>query len=458
MQIVICGAGLVGTSIAEHLAHENNDVTIIDQNPALVRKISENLDVRGVVGLASHPNILDDAGIRDADMLIAVTFADEVNMVACQIAHSLFDVPLKIARVRQQEYLQPIWADLYSRDNMPIDHIISPEIEVARAINRRLSVPGALDVVSMADDLAVVVGVRCDDGCPIIDTPLKQLTELFPDLWMTILAIIRDGVGIVPSSQEMLHVSDEVYFVCDLAHLARAMAAFGHEETEARRIVIAGAGNIGLKLTEEIEREHPGVSVRLIEVNAERAKFVAQALPKSVILNGDILDGDIMEEAGISSAETFISVSNDDEVNFISCLLAKRYGVSRTIALINKLTYAPLIRSLGIDVAVNPRVITVSSILQHVRRGRIRGLHSVQEDFGEVIEVEVLETSPLAGKTVADVKLPEGVMLGVRLRGEKISVVRGSTDFLAGDRLVLFATYEAVKKVEKLFAVRFDFF
>jgi trk system potassium uptake protein TrkA len=185
---------------------------------------------------------------------------------------------------------------------------------------------------------------------------------------------------------------------------------------------------------------------------------VAQALPKSVILNGDILDGDIMEEAGISSAETFISVSNDDEVNFISCLLAKRYGVSRTVALINKLTYAPLIRSLGIDVAVNPRVITVSSILQHVRRGRIRGLHSVQEDFGEVIEVEVLETSPLAGKTVADVKLPEGVMLGVRLRDEKISVVRGSTDFLAGDRLVLFATYEAVKKVEKLFAVRFDFF
>ena len=458
MKIVICGAGLVGTSIAEHLANENNDVTVIDQNEALVRKISESQDVRGVVGLASLPNILERAGIADADMLIAVTFADEVNMVACQIAHSLFDVPLKIARIRQQEYLSPIWADLFSRENMPIDNIISPEIEVARAINRRLSVPGALDVVPMADNRAVVVGVRCDEDCPIIGTPLKQLTELFPDLLMTILAIIRDGVGVVPSSHEMLNVGDEVYFVCGVDYLQRSMAAFGHEETEARRIVVAGAGNIGLKLAQEIETAHPGVSTRMIERDPERARVVAGALPKSVILNGDILDVDILEEADITTAETFIAVSNDDEVNFISCLLAKRYGVKRTIALINKMTYAPLIRSLGIDVAVNPRVITVSSILQHVRRGRVRNLHSVQEDFGEVLEVEVLETSSLAGKTVKESKLPPGVLLGVRLRGEEIVVVRGTTDFIAGDRLVLFATYEAVKKVEKLFAVRFDFF
>jgi trk system potassium uptake protein len=458
MKVVICGAGQVGTSIAQHLARENNDVTVIDQDASLVRKIAETLDVRSIQGLASQPNILQQAGASEADMLIAVTFSDEVNMVACQVGHSLFDIPTKIARIRQQEYLKPIWGDLYSRDNMPIDVIISPEREVARAIGRRLQVPGAFDVVPMGDGQVRVVGVRCDDDCPIINTPMRQLTQLFPDLNIVVVGIIRNDRGIVPKSDDQMLAGDHVYFVCDAEHLARAMASFGHEEAEGRSVIIAGGGNIGLTLAEEIELEHVGVRAKVIEFHKERAKYVAQTLDHTMVLNGDVLDPEILEEANVSETETFVAVSNDDEVNIIGSLLAKRAGAKRSVALINKHAYGQLITTLGIDAVVNPRVITVSSILQHVRRGRIRGIYSVREDFGEVIEAEALETSPLVGKPLRDANLPGGVIIGAVLRDKKVIVPRGDTIINAHDRVVLFATYEAVKKVEKLFSVRLDFF
>lgn len=458
MKVVICGAGQVGTSIAQHLASENNDVTVIDQDASLVRKIGETLDVRSIQGLASQPNILQQAGAREADMLIAVTFSDEVNMVACQVGHSLFDIPTKIARIRQQEYLKPIWGDLYSRDNMPIDVIISPEREVARAIGRRLQVPGAFDVVPMGDGKIRVVGVRCDDECPIINTPMRQLTQLFPELNIVVVGIIRNDKGIVPKSDDQMLSGDLVYFVCDVDHLGRAMAAFGHEEAEGGSVIIAGGGNIGLTLAEEIELEHAGVRAKVIEFDKARAKYVAQSLDHTMVLNGNVLDPEILEEANVSETETFVAVSNDDEVNIIGSLLAKRAGAKRTVTLINKNSYGQLITTLGIDAVVNPRVITVSSILQHVRRGRIRGIYSVREDFGEVIEAEALETSPLVGKPLREARLPSGVIIGAVLRDGKVIVPRGATVINAQDRVVLFATYEAVKKVEKLFSVRLDFF
>ena len=458
MKVVICGAGLVGPSIARHLAGENNDVTVIDQDAALVQRISETLDVRGIEGKASLPNVLEHAGAKDADMLIAVTFSDEVNMVACQVGHSLFNVPTKIARVRQQSYLQPIWADLFSRDNMPIDYIISPEREVARAIGRRLQVPGAIDVVPMVDGLVRVVGVVCAENCPIIDTPLRQLTELFSDLRIVIVGIIRNDHGMVPKAEDQMLVGDEVYFICDAEHLTRAMASFGYEEPEGRSVIIAGGGNIGLTLAEEIEAEHEGVSAKVIEHGADRARYVAQMLPSTMVLNGDALDGEILEEAGVQQSETFVAVTNDDEVNILAALLAKRNGAKRVVSLINKMTYGPLITTLGIDVVVNPRALTVSSILQHVRRGRIKGVYSVREDFGEVIEAEALETSPLVGKTIREAKLPPGAIFGAIKRGDKVIAPRADTVINAEDVIVLFTTYEAVKKVEKLFSVRLDFF
>lgn len=458
MKVVICGAGQVGTSIARHLAGENNDVTVIDQSPELIQKLSDTLDVRAIAGFASYPSVLEQSGLRDADMLIAVTYSDEVNMVACQVGHSIFNVPTKIARVRNQDYLLPIWADLFSREHMPIDVIISPEREVARAIGRRLQVPGALDVVPMADGKVRVVGVRCEENTPIIHTPLRQLTSLFTDLAVVIVGILREGRAIVPKAEDQMLPGDEVYFVCDSRHLSRALASFGHEEPEARSVIIAGGGNIGLTLAEEIEREHHGVNAKVIEFNRARARSVAQSLQRTMVLNGDVLDPEILEEANISQTETFVAVSNDDEVNILSSLLAKRSGCKRTVALINASTYAPLITQLGIDAVVNPRAITVSTILQHVRRGRIRSVYSLREDFGEVIEAEALETSVLVGHPLKDARLPNGVIVGAIVRGEEVIVPRADTVVQARDRVVVFATYEAVKKVEKLFAVRLDFF
>ena len=458
MKVIICGAGQVGFNIAHYLAGENNDVTVIDQRPELIRKITDTLDVQAVLGHASHPSVLEQAGAGDADMLIAVTQFDEVNMVACQVAHSLFDVPTKIARVRAQSYLQPMWSNLFTRDHMPIDVIISPEIEVARAITRRLQVPGAIDVIPMAGDKVRLIGVRCDDQTPLINTPLRQLTVLFPDLNIVIIGIVRGGRPIVPTAEDQMLNGDEVYFVADTLQVDRALAAFGREDAEARRIVIFGGGNIGLFLAQQIESAHPGASVKIVEVNKERAEFVAKTLDRTIVLNGDVLDPEILTEANVAAAETVVSVTNDDETNILAALLAKRYGAKRVMSLINKTTYNALTGPLGIDVVISPRAITVSNILQHVRRGRIHAVHSLHEGFGELIEADALETSSLVGKPLREVKLPPGVLLGAVVRGGAMISPRGNTVVQAGDRVVLFAAAEAVKKVEKMFSVRLEYF
>ncbi len=458
MKVIVCGAGQVGFHIARYLASEANDVTVIDVEPGLVDKISDTLDVQGVVGFASHPDVLERAGARDADLVIAVTFSDEVNMVACQVAHSLFDVPTKIARVRQQTYLQPVWAELFTRSHMPIDAIISPEIEVARAVMRRLEIPGAFDAIPLSDGLITLIGVRCDDDCPVINTPLRHLTALFPELHISVVGILRNDRKIVPTPDEQMLPGDEVYFVADTKHLARALAAFGHEEKEARRLIIVGGGSIGLFLAQALEEGHRGVDVKLIEIDRKRAAFASQMLPKTVVINGDALDVDILAEANVRATETIIAVSNDDEVNILASLLAKRFGCERSITLINKTTYAPLIGTLGIDAVVNPRTITVSTILQHVRRGRVRSVHSLSDGFGEIIEAEALETSTLVGPPLRQARLPDGVIVGALVRDGEVIIPHGDTVVRPNDRVVIFAAAEAVKKVEKMFSVRLEFF
>ena len=458
MQVIICGAGQVGFNIARYLASEDADITIIDQSPELIRKIVDSLDVKGLVGFASHPDVLEQAGARDADMVIAVTYADEVNMVACQICHSLFDVPTKIARVRHQSYLAPLWSDLFSRDHMPIDVIISPEIEVARAIGRRLQIPGAFDVIPLADGKVSLIGVHCTEECPILNTPLRQLTDLFPDLHIVIVGISRGDRGFVPSPDDDLQPGDNVYFVAETDHLNRAMTVFGHEEKEAHRVVIVGGGNIGLYLAKMVEENHPHVRLKIIEVDRKRAELVAQTLEETTVIHGNALDTDILEETNVAQAEALIAVSNDDEVNILSSLLAKRFGCKRVVTLINKTSYAPLIGTLGIDTVVSPRVITVSTILQHVRRGRIRSVHTLSEGFGELIEAEAMETSSLVGVPIRDAKLPAGVLVAALVRDGSIIIPRGGTVVRAGDLVVIFASTEAVKKVEKIFAVKLEFF
>ncbi len=458
MKVIMCGAGQVGFNIARYLSSEGADITLIDQSEALVTKITDSLDVQGMVGFASHPDILERAGAPDADMVIAVTYADEVNMVACQICHSLFDVTTKIARVRHQSYLNPLWSDLFSRDHMPIDVIISPEIEVARAVSRRLEVPGAFDVIPLADGKVSMIGVHCPSETPILDTPLRQLTGLFPDLHILVIGLQRDGRAVVVTPEDVMLDGDDVYFVAETAHLTRAMVAFGHEEKEARRVIIVGGGNIGLSLAEIVEEKYPHVALKLIEINKERAEYVAQQLKRTVVIHGDALDQEILEEANVKATETVIAVSNDDEVNILTSLLAKRFGTQRAVTLVNSTTYSPLIGTLGIDTVVSPREITVSTILQHVRQGRIRSVHSLSEGFGEIIEAEALETSSLVGVPLREADLPEGVLVGAIVRGDEVIIPRGDTVIKPKDQVVIFAAASAVKSVEKLLAVRLEFF
>jgi trk system potassium uptake protein TrkA len=459
MKVVICGAGQVGFSIARYLSAEGNDVTVIDQSPDLIGKVNESLDVQAIVGHASHPDVLESAGVSDADMIIAVTFADEVNMVACQIAHSIFNVPTKIARIRQQSYLEPMWADLFSRDHMPIDVIISPELEVARAISRRLAVPGAFDMIPLADDRVRVIGVRCGKDCPVINTPLRQLTGLFPDLNISIVGIARGEDAFVPHSADQMFAGDEVYFVADTQHVPRALATFGHEERQEalRRITIIGGGNIGLNLARYVEKME-NVTGRIIEHDNGRARRIVPMLHDTQVTHGDALDTAILEETNIQNADTVVSVSNDDETNILASLLAKRYGVERTIALVNRDTYTPLVTTLGIDVLVNPRAITVSTILQHIRRGRIRSVHSLRDGFAEVIEAEALETSPLVGSPLSEISLPPDVIIGAIVRDGEVIIARSTSVIESGDRVILLSAAHSVKKVEKMFSVRLEFF
>ena len=458
MKVIICGAGQVGSNIASYLASENNHVTVIDQAAELTKRMSDRMDVQALVGHASSPTVLEQAGAGDADLLIAVTQSDEVNMVACQVAHSVFSVPTKIARIRNQSYLDPIWADLFSRDNLPIDVIISPEIEVARDIANRLEVPGAFDMFPVADGLVRVIGVICTDKCPIIHTPLRQLTSLFPDLNIEVIAIIRNDRPIIPDSNDRMLPGDEVYFVADTRHLARAMAAFGHEEPAARRIVVIGGGHVGLTLAQILEESASGVTVRMIEMEKARAEFVAGQLNDTVVLHGSGLDVELLDEANVSAAETVVSITNDDETNILATLLAKRRGCPHAIALLNKVAYTPLVSALGIDAVVNPRAITASTVLRHVRRGRIRSVHALRDGFAEVIEAEALETSDLLNIPIKDIRLPHHVIIGALVRGDEVIIGRPSAVIKPHDRVILLAAAQAVKKVEKLFSVRLEFF
>ncbi|WP_024279013.1 Trk system potassium transporter TrkA [Xanthobacter sp. 126] len=458
MKVVICGAGQVGFGIAERLAGEQNDVSIIDTSPRRIQMVTEQLDVRGVVGQGSHPDVLARAGIEQADMLIAVTLHDEVNMVACQVGHALFNVPTKLARIRAQTYLAPEWRDLFSRDQLPIDVIISPEVEVGEMVLRRLSLPGASDTVSFADGAVVIVGVSCTEDCPVVDTPLKQLTELFPDIQATIVAVSRAGRSFVPRSNDQLLTGDLVYFVAQADHVQRTLSLFGHDEVPAQRIVIAGGGNIGYYVATELEKRNAAARVKLIEASRERSQTIAEELRRTVVLNGDALERAILDEAGVGEADTMIALTNDDRINILSCLLSKQVGAKRILALLNEQGYATFARGLGIDAHVNPRQITVSKVLQHVRRGRIRGVHALLDGSGEMIEAEALETSPLVGKPLRDLSLLDGLRIGAVVRNGQVLLPRGDFVVRAHDRVVLFALADRIKRVEQLFRVALEFF
>jgi trk system potassium uptake protein TrkA len=458
MKVIICGAGQVGFGIAERLAAEQNDVTVIDNAPVLIQQITESLDVQGIVGHGAYPDVLQRAGAEDADMIIAVTFTDEVNMMACQVAHSLFNVPTKIARVRAQNYLAPVWRNLFSRDNLPIDVIISPEMAVSEMVLRRLALPGAFEAISFIDDTVIVMGITCEEDCPVVNTPLEQLTVLFPDLSAVVVGILRDGKLFVPHSSDQMLVGDDVYLVAERSQAERTLGIFGHEEKQARRIIIAGGGNVGYYVASKLEERESRTQVKIIESNRERAVFIADRLRRAVILNGNALEVELLREAGADETEAFVALTNDDKVNILSALMAKQEGAGRVLSLVNNSDYTPLLKSLGIDAHISPRATTISAILQHVRRGRIRGVHSIQNGMAEVLEAEALETATLVGKSLREADLPDGLRIGAIVRGGKVVIPDGDTEIRPRDRIVMFALAERVREVEHMFRVSLEYF
>lgn len=458
MKVIICGAGQVGTGIAERLSAEGNDVAIVDTNAALVQRVNDVLELRAIQGNAAHPDVLANAGALDADMLIAVTLHDEVNMVACQVAHTIFDIPTKICRIRAQAYFDPQWSKLFTRESMAIDYVISPEVEVANAVLRRLEQPGAFETVSFADDRIVVLGIACGPECPIIDTPLTQLSDLFPDLPAVTVALVRNGRLFIPHGKDQILLGDDAYVITPREQVARTLQIFGHEETQGRRVVIAGGGNIGLFVARKIEETQPNVRVKVIELSRARAVEIAEKLSHTVVLHGSALSEDVLREAEVGLADTLVAVTNDEQANLLTSALAKQLGCRSSLCLINSPNYAGMIRSLGIDAQINPRTITTSRVLQHVRRGRIRAVHSILNGAGEVLEAEVLETAHILGQPLKELTRTEGLRFGAILRGGKVLMPSGSLELEVKDRVVLFARADAVREVEQLFRVTPDYF
>ncbi|MEM8979131.1 MAG: Trk system potassium transporter TrkA [Pseudomonadota bacterium] len=458
MKVIICGAGQVGWQIARHLANERNDVTVVDNNPELVRRATETLDVQGVAGFASYPNILDRAGARDADMIIAATHSDEVNMVTCQVAHSVFSVPRKIARLRSQSYLDVLYSDLYRRDHLPIDVVISPEKEVSEAALRRLASPAAFDTESFLNGKAQLLGITIEDTCPVINTPLRQLTDLFSTLRALVVGIRRDGVLFVPTSSDQLFAGDECYLFSDVNDVTRAMEIFGKVSRKQERVVLIGGGNVGLSVAKTLENRPDRVRAKVIEKNRSIAEAAADALEKTIVLHGDGLEPQLLREANVHRADAVLCVTDDDKTNLLAAVRAKSTGAEMAIVLINDPTLVPLLGPLDIDAYINPRATTVSSILRHVRQGRVRGVYSVGDAEAEMIEAQVLSTSQIAGKQVRDIDFPEGVILGGVLKGDKMVRPVGSTRIEESDIVALFARSEDVPEVERLLQVSIDFF
>ena len=458
MKVIICGAGQVGWQIARHLSGERNDVTVVDNNADLVRRATDTLDVTGIHGHASYPDILEAAGARDADMIIAATHSDEVNMVTCQVAHSVFAIQRKIARLRAQSYLTAIYSDLYRRDHLPIDVVISPEREVAEAALQRLAAPAAFDTETFLEGQGTLLGIALEEDCPVLNTPLRQLTDLFSTLRAIVVGIRREGHLFAPEPGDQLFAGDEIYVFIHHLDMNRTLEIFGKTQGKLERVVIVGGGNVGLAVARALESRTDRVRTKVIEKSRPIAERAADALERTIVLHGDGLDSALLEEAGIARADAVLCVTDDDKTNLLAAVRAKSLGDPMTIALVNDPTLVPLMQPLEIDAYINPRATTVSSILRHIRHGRVRSVYSIGDAEAEIIEAQVLSTSPIAGQRIKDVDLPEGALIGGILSGGRYVRPTGDTRIMEGDIVAIFAMADDVPEVERLLQVSIDFF
>jgi len=454
MNIIICGAGRVGFTIAKSLSAQDHSITVIDQSSDDVQKINDALDIKGVVGMGTFPSVLDKANAKEADMIIAVTKSDEVNMLICQIAHSIFKISKKIARIRSPEYLDTKYINLYDNINLPIDVIISPEIEVAKSLQRKLEAPGALDNVNFAKNKISMLEIEINEKCPIADTELNKLTTMFPDLEANILGVVRDDNFVMLKKTDTMKINDKAYVVINSSQMKRTLLAFGHEEKIAKKILIIGGGNIGFNLAKNIENAYDDVRIKIIEKDKSRAELIANQLNNSIVINGDGLDEDVLTEANVEESETVLALTNDDENNLMVSVLVEKFSKDkRTIALVNKPNYSLLQSSLKIDDLVDPRMTTVSTILKHVHKGTIQTVYTLLNGEYEIIEAEIIETSELINKSLKDSNLPQEIRIGAILRKKDIIIPRSDFVFKKGDLVVFLSKRDQLSKVENIFRI-----
>ncbi len=454
MNIIICGAGKVGFSISKQLSAQGHSVTVIDQSSEDIKKINDTQDVKGIVGRATLPSVLENAGAEEADMVIAVTRNDETNMIVCQLASSLFNVSKKIARIRTKDFLEGKWSKLYNKSNIPIDVIISPELEVAKSLFRRLEAPGALDNVPFGNNKVKMLEISIEKNCPIKNIPLKDLTKKFPDFKANILGALRKDKFIYLKKNDEILENDNIYIVISSDQLNKILKAFGHEEKISKNILIIGGGNIGLNLAKMLETHFEDSRVKIIEKNKSRAEEIASELSSSIVINGDGLDEEILKEANLDGSETVLALTNDDENNMMACVLAEKKGSKkRTIAIVNKTNYNLLQDSLNIDDLVDPRMTTVSRIMEHVHRGTIGTVYSLLDGEYEFIEAKILEKSELLNKKIKDSNLPDDIRIGAIVRKETVIIPKSNFAFEKGDLVVFLAKREQLKEVESIFSV-----
>ena len=454
MNIIICGAGRVGFTIAKLLTEQDHSVTIIDQSSEDIQRINDSLDIKAIVGKATLPSVLERANTNDADMIIAVTRNDEINMLICQIAYSLFKVPKKIARVRNQEYLDPKFSTLFNKENLPIDYIISPELEIAKSIQRKLEAPGALDNVPFADNKIRLLEILIDEKCPICEIKLNDLTKKFPNLKAYILGVIRDEKFLILKKNETLKHKDKAYVVVSSTQMEETLKVFGHNEKISNKILIIGGGNIGFNLAKNIEQSFESARLKIIEKNKDRAEFIANFLNDAIVINGNGLDEDVLNEANLDEVETVLALTNDDEDNLMVSVLVEKFSQNkRTMALVNKPNYSLLQSSLKIDDLIDPRMNTVSSILKHVHKGTIENAYTILNGEYEVIEADIIETSELINKELKNSNLPEEIRIGAILRGEEIIIPTSSYVFKKDDTVLLLSKRDQLPVVENLFRI-----
>ena len=457
MKIIILGAGQVGGTLAENLANEQNDITVIDTDAQRLRELQDLIDIKTVVGTGSYPQVLRQAGADDADMLIAVTNSDETNMVACQVAYTLFRTPTKISRIRSNAYLKQ--KELFKSDAFPIDVLISPEQVVTNYIKRLLEYPGTLQVLDFADEKVQLVAVRAYHGGLLVGQQLRKLKEHMPTADTKVAAIYRRGQAILPTADTVIEVDDEVFFIAAKNHIKKVMSELRREENSYKRILIAGGGNIGYRLAKALENKY---RLKLIEHGKNRAKFLSENLSKTVVLMGSATDKALLEEENIDTIDVFCAVTNDDETNIMSSMLAKRLGARKVMTLINKAAYVDLVQGGVIDIAISPQQTTIGSLLTHVRRGDMVNVHSLRRGAAEAIEAIAHGdklTSKVVGRTISDIDLPKGTTIGAIVRGDQVIITNEDVMVESDDHVILFVVDKRrISEVERLFQVGLGFF